>query len=101
MPLIFGGKIYNGSIMTFKIVSVMGFLIVLAIFQSHWKTWAEISSGFLKFGSVPIHSVEEPQGDKPPVEANQKDSDTIPRDARNAKRVRLALEDRQAAARRQ
>jgi hypothetical protein len=80
LPLIFGGKIYNAlkAIMTFKIVAVMGFLIVLAIFQSHWKTWAEISSGFLKFGSVPIHSVEEPQGDKPPVEANQKESDAIP-----------------------
>jgi hypothetical protein len=80
LPLIFGGKIYNAlkAIMTFKIVSVMGFLIVLAIFQSHWKTWAEISSGFFKFGSVPIHSVEEPKDDKAPLAANDKESDAIP-----------------------
>src|SRR5580704_7841559 len=80
IPLIFGGKIYNAlkAIMTFKIVSVMGFLLILAIFQSHWKTWAEISSGFFKFGSVPIHSVEEPPGDKAPVAANDKESDAVP-----------------------
>jgi len=61
IPLVFGGKIYNAlkAVMSFKIITVMGFLIVLAIFQSHWQTWAEISSGFLKFGSVPIHSIEE------------------------------------------
>jgi hypothetical protein len=61
VPLIFGGKIYNAlkAIMSFKIITVMGFLIVLAIFQSHWKTWAEISSGFLKFGNVPIRTVED------------------------------------------
>ncbi len=61
LPLIFGGKIYNAlkAIMSFKIVTVMGFLIVLAIFQSHWKTWAEISSGFLKFGTVPVRTVED------------------------------------------
>ena len=68
LPLIFGGKIYNSlkAIMSFKIITVMGFLIVLAIFQSHWKTWAEISSGFFKFGSIPVHSVEEhSQGGNP------------------------------------
>jgi hypothetical protein len=61
VPLIFGGKIYNAlkAIMTFKIVTVMGFLLILAIFQSHWRTWAEIASGFVKFGSVPIRSVED------------------------------------------
>jgi hypothetical protein len=61
LPLIFGGKIYNAlkAIMTFKIVSVMGFLIVLAIFQSHWRTWGEIASGFVKFGNVPIRSIED------------------------------------------
>ncbi len=61
LPLIFGGKIYNSlkAIMTFKIVSVMGFLLVLAIFQSHWRTWAEIASGFVKFGNVPIRSIED------------------------------------------
>lgn len=61
IPLIFGGKIYNSlkAVMTFKIVTVMGFLIVLAIFQSHWRTWGEIASGFFKFGNVPIRSIED------------------------------------------
>lgn len=61
IPLIFGGKIYNAlkAIMSFKIVTVMGFLLILAIFQSHWRTWSEIGSGFLKFGSVPIRSIED------------------------------------------
>jgi hypothetical protein len=61
IPLIFGGKIYNAlkAIMSFKIITVMGFLLILAIFQSHWRTWAEIAGGFVKFGSVPIRSVED------------------------------------------
>jgi hypothetical protein len=61
IPLIFGGKIYNAlkGIMTFKIVTVMGFLLILAICQSHWRTWAEIGSGFFKFGTVPIRSIED------------------------------------------
>src|SRR5580704_9436085 len=61
LPLIFGGKIYNAlkGIMTFKIVTVMGFLLILAICQSHWRTWAEITSGFFKFGTVPIRSIED------------------------------------------
>jgi Mn2+/Fe2+ NRAMP family transporter len=58
IPLIFGGKIYNAlkAVMSFKIITVMGFLIALAIFQSHWQTWVEIGSGFFKFGSVPSQS---------------------------------------------
>ena len=61
IPLVFGGKIYNAlkGIMTFKIISVMGFLIVLAIFQSHARTWGEIFSGFTKIGTIPIRSIED------------------------------------------
>ncbi len=45
--------------MTFKIVTVMGFLLVLGMFQSHWRTWGEIASGFIKFGNVPVRSIED------------------------------------------
>lgn len=56
LPMIFGGKVYNSlkAVMTFKIVFVMGFLLVLAFFYSHASTWIEIFSGFFKFGQMPI-----------------------------------------------
>ncbi|MBS0264174.1 MAG: Nramp family divalent metal transporter [Planctomycetes bacterium] len=60
IPLIFGGKIYNSlkAVMTFKLVTVMGFLLVLAIGYSHLDTWVEIFSGFFKFGTVPVGETE-------------------------------------------
>jgi hypothetical protein len=61
LPLIFGGKIYNAlkAIMAFKIAVVMTFLLVLAIFFSHFSTWTEIGSGFFKIGNVPIKRPED------------------------------------------
>ncbi len=61
MPLIFGGKIYNAlkAVMSFKIFAVMGFLIVVGVLYSHWGTWGEIFSGFVKFGNVPIRRGED------------------------------------------
>jgi hypothetical protein len=58
LPLIFGGKIYNAlkGLMTFKIVVVFGFLVIVAIGWSTWGTWGEIFSGFFRFGNVPIPS---------------------------------------------
>jgi hypothetical protein len=58
LPLIFGGKIYNTLklVMSFKIVSVLGFLLFLAFFFSNSQTWYEIFTGFVRFGSVPVHS---------------------------------------------
>jgi len=55
LPMIFGGKIYNSLklLMTFKIVTVMGFLLFLALFFSQASTWREIITGFFKFGNVP------------------------------------------------
>ena len=55
IPLIFGGKIYNSlkAIMTFKIVTVLGFLLFLAIAYSRPSTWVEIFTGFFKFGTLP------------------------------------------------
>jgi hypothetical protein len=56
VPLIFGGKVFNAlkAIMTFKVIAVFTFLIVVALSFSTPQTWAEILSGFVKFGSVPV-----------------------------------------------
>lgn len=58
VPLLVGGKVYNSlkAVMTFKLVVVMGFLLVLAFGYSTWSTWAEIGSGFFRFGTVPVKS---------------------------------------------
>ncbi len=64
IPLIFGGKIYNAlkGLMTFKIVIVLGFLLILAALNPSAKTWSEIFSGFFKFGNVPIRTIEDANG---------------------------------------
>jgi hypothetical protein len=56
VPLVFGGKVYNSlkAIMSFKIVVVLGFLTLVAICYSSRSTWRQITSGFVKFGAVPI-----------------------------------------------
>ena len=55
VPLIFGGKIYNSikAVLSAKVVLVLGFLLLLAVTQTTWETWAEIIAGFFKFGTVP------------------------------------------------
>ncbi|MEX2559065.1 MAG: Nramp family divalent metal transporter, partial [Pirellulales bacterium] len=60
VPLIFGGKIYNSlrAVMTFKIVTVFGFLLVLGALYTGVETWIEITTGFFKFGMVPIQGGE-------------------------------------------
>lgn len=65
VPLIFGGKVYNSlkAVMTFKIVMVLGFLMLLAIFFSKPATWIEIGGGFFKFGNVPVLRGEDADGD--------------------------------------
>lgn len=61
VPLVFGGKIFNAlkAIMAFKIFTVLGFLLILGILYSSWGTWAEIFSGFVKFGNVPVRQIED------------------------------------------
>jgi len=56
VPLVVGGKVYNSlkAVMTFKIIVVFGFLLIVAAAYSSQSTWTEIFSGFLKFGSVPV-----------------------------------------------
>lgn len=62
LPLIVGGKVYNSlkAIMAFKLVVVVGFLLFLAVGYSTWDTWADIFSGFFKFGNVPVLTEEGP-----------------------------------------
>lgn len=59
-PLIFGGKVYNSlkALMTFKVVAVLGFLLIIAVLYSKPDTWAQIFSGFFKFGTIPVKSPE-------------------------------------------
>jgi hypothetical protein len=68
VPLVVGGKIYNSLkvVMTFKLVVVLGFLLFLAAFYSQPTTWAEILSGFFRFGAVPV----KPEGPTDPTVAN-------------------------------
>lgn len=60
VPMIVGGKIYNSvkAVMSFKIVTVFGFLLVVAFFHSSASTWFEIFSGFFRFGSLPSGGTE-------------------------------------------
>ncbi len=61
IPLSVGGKVYNSmkAIMTFKLITVVGFLLFLGICYSTTDTWTEIFSGFFKFGNVPV-KIENP-----------------------------------------
>lgn len=61
VPLVFGGKIFNAlkAVMSFKIVTVMGFLLILGFFCTRADTWSDIFSGFVKFGNVPIRRAED------------------------------------------
>lgn len=61
VPLVFGGKIFNAlkAIMSFKIVTLMTFLLILGVFYSTPETWKEIFSGFFKFGNVPVERVDD------------------------------------------
>jgi hypothetical protein len=64
VPLVFGGKIYNSLkvIMSFKLVTVIGFLLFLMIFYSYPSSWWEIASGFAKVGTVPVLRGEDANG---------------------------------------
>jgi len=64
VPLVVGGKVYNSlkAVISFKVIAVMGFLLVVAAFWSTPATWWEIGGGFFKFGNVPIQSNEDRNG---------------------------------------
>ncbi|MES2794299.1 MAG: Nramp family divalent metal transporter [Planctomycetota bacterium] len=64
VPLIFGGKIYNSLkvIMSFKLVTVIGFLLFLMVFYSYPSACWEIATGFTKVGTVPVVRGEDANG---------------------------------------
>lgn len=64
IPLFFGGKIYNSLrvIMSFKLITVIGFLLVVSLLYSRPASWWEIVSGFAKFGNVPVIRGEDRNG---------------------------------------
>ena len=64
VPLLIGGKVYNSirALMSIKLVLVVSFLLILALFYSHTPTWGEILSGFVKFGNVPVQADEDRNG---------------------------------------
>src|SRR6185312_4328279 len=64
VPLIFGGKVYNSlkAVMSFKIVTVFGFLLIVGLLYSQPQTWSEIATGFFKFGNVPVTRGEDANG---------------------------------------
>jgi hypothetical protein len=64
VPLVFGGKVYNSlkAVMTFKVVVVLGFLTFLAAFYSDLSTWKELTTGFLRFGTIPVQRAEDTNG---------------------------------------
>ncbi|MFO1019879.1 MAG: Nramp family divalent metal transporter [Planctomycetales bacterium] len=55
LPMFVGGKVYSmlQGIMTVKVAVVLGFCLVLGICFVSPTNWANIFSGFLKFGMVP------------------------------------------------
>lgn len=60
LVLMFGGKVYNAveRVMVTKIILVLGYLSFVGIFFIPWDTWADIFSGFVKFGSLPEEEVD-------------------------------------------
>ena len=74
IPLCVGGKVYNSirALMTFKLVFVLSFLLFLAFRYSTVDTWKELTSGFLKFGNVPVVSAEDTNGNGKQDEGEQK-----------------------------
>ena len=64
VPLIFGGKVYNSLkvVMSVKLVAVFGFLLILGVFYSRPSSWIDIGTGFFKFGTVPVLSSEDRNG---------------------------------------
>jgi hypothetical protein len=61
LPVLLGGKIYNMLqwVMTTKVVVVLGFCLVMGILFVNPANWANVFSGFLKFGTVPAVEKEE------------------------------------------
>ncbi|MEZ5354847.1 MAG: Nramp family divalent metal transporter [Bryobacteraceae bacterium] len=60
VPLIFGRKVYNAveAIMSAKVILVLGYLVIIDLLFVSASAWAEVFTGFLRFGSLPTGDVE-------------------------------------------
>lgn len=83
IPLSVGGKVYNSlkAIMTFKLVTVIGFLMFLALMYSTPSTWYEIGTGFFRLGTIPIchandinHNGKHDDGEEPFTDSTATDN---------------------------
>lgn len=57
LPVLLGGKVYNmlQAIMTAKVITVLGFCLIIGIFFVGLGGWTDVFSGFLQFGNVPVN----------------------------------------------
>jgi Mn2+/Fe2+ NRAMP family transporter len=55
VPLIFGGTVYRmlERVMTFKLIFVLTYLTLVAVFMVSPSVWGEVAGGFFQFGQVP------------------------------------------------
>ena len=58
VPLVFGGKVYTvlERVMAFKLVVVLGFLVIVVAALVSWNNIGEILTGFVRFGTVPLRA---------------------------------------------
>ncbi len=56
VPVLLGGKVYNmlQAVMTAKVMVVLGFCLFVGISFVPIEQWANVFSGFLKFGCIPV-----------------------------------------------
>jgi hypothetical protein len=56
LPVLIGGKVYNmlQVVMTGKVVIVLSFCLIMGLFFVPWEHWANVFSGFFKFGVLPV-----------------------------------------------
>ena len=58
VPLVFGGKVYRMLewIMTLKLVVVLGYLTLIAVFMVSGAVIWDVATGFFRFGTVPLRA---------------------------------------------
>ncbi len=58
IPLIFGGTVYRmlERVMTVKVVLVLGYLAIIALFMVSGRNALEVVTGFFRFGTVPFRA---------------------------------------------
>lgn len=55
LPVLFGGRVYNTlqTVMTAKVVCVLGFCLLIGVFFVRWENWWRVSRGFAAVGTLP------------------------------------------------